>query len=174
MSLKEHKVLCKTWWWQLCDLRLCFFRWMWGFCQHRWRNDLFWPQTHLGVLNQTTQASKQYQDLLPKDDLGKIITFQKKKKTESQTLTFTDETLFSDGLLAYITTLCLLERLQLEGVCVDALQLVGLQENNKKENSRVQSTERNKIFTDNFMNLFTGQYGPLMSLDSSEPDLYCH
>lgn len=39
---------------------------------------------------------------------------------------FTDETLLGDGLLAYITALGLLEWLQLEGVCVDALQLVGL------------------------------------------------
>ena len=46
----------------------------------------------------------------------------------SQTLTFADEALLGDGLLAYITALGLLEWLQLEGVCVDALQLVGLSE----------------------------------------------
>lgn len=48
--------------------------------------------------------------------------------THTQTLTFADEALLGDGLLAYITTLGLLEWLQLEGVCVDALQLVGLWE----------------------------------------------
>lgn len=41
-------------------------------------------------------------------------------------LTFADEALLGDGLLAYVTALGLLEGLQLEGVCVDALQLVGL------------------------------------------------
>lgn len=48
--------------------------------------------------------------------------------THTQTLTFADEALLGDGLLAYITALGLLEWLQLEGVCVDALQLVGLWE----------------------------------------------
>lgn len=43
-------------------------------------------------------------------------------------LTFADEALLGDGLLADVAALRLLERLQLEGVCVDALQLVGLQE----------------------------------------------
>lgn len=42
------------------------------------------------------------------------------------TPTFADETLLGDGLLAYITTLGLLEGLQLEGVRVDPLQLIGL------------------------------------------------
>lgn len=44
----------------------------------------------------------------------------------SWTLTLADEAFLGDGLLAYITALGLLEWLQLEGVRVDALQLVGL------------------------------------------------
>lgn len=43
-------------------------------------------------------------------------------------LTFADEALLGDGLLADVAALSLLERLQLEGVCVDALQLVRLRE----------------------------------------------
>lgn len=57
-----------------------------------------------------------------------LLRFNFKINSTSQTLTFADETLLGDGLLAYITTLGLLEWLQLEGVCVDALQLVGLRE----------------------------------------------
>ena len=54
----------------------------------------------------------------------------------SQTLTFADEALLGDGLLAYITALGLLEWLQLEGVCVDALQLVGLSEEEEGREER--------------------------------------
>lgn len=43
-------------------------------------------------------------------------------------LTFADETLLGDGLLTDVTAFGLLERLQLEGVCVDALQLIRLHE----------------------------------------------
>lgn len=48
-------------------------------------------------------------------------------------LTFADEPLLGDGLLAYVATLGLLERLQLEGVCVDTLQLLGLQRDRKRD-----------------------------------------
>lgn len=48
-------------------------------------------------------------------------------------LTFADEPLLGDGLLAYVATLGLLERLQLEGVCVDALQLLGLRRDRKRD-----------------------------------------
>lgn len=48
-------------------------------------------------------------------------------------LTFTDEALLGDGLLAYITALGLLEWLQLEGVCVDALQFIGLRGEEEEE-----------------------------------------
>lgn len=66
----------------------------------------------------------------------------------SQTLTFADEALFGDGLLAYITALGLLERLQLEGVCVDALQLVGLWEEERGRWIRRESANRNTQFCD--------------------------
>lgn len=59
----------------------------------------------------------------------------------SQTLTFADEALLGDGLLAYITALGLLEWLQLEGVCVDALQLVGLREEEEGRGIRRESAE---------------------------------
>ena len=57
-------------------------------------------------------------------------------------LTFADEALLGDGLLAYITTHDLLERLQLEGVCVDALQLFGLWEEEEGREIRRESVER--------------------------------
>ncbi len=57
------------------------------------------------------------------------------------TLTFADEALLGDGLLAYITALGLLEWLQLEGVCVDALQLVGLREEEEGREIRGESAE---------------------------------
>lgn len=53
---------------------------------------------------------------------------------DPQTLTFADEALLGDGLLANIAALGLLEGLQLKGVGVDALQLVGLR---KEERSAV-------------------------------------
>lgn len=46
----------------------------------------------------------------------------------ARTPTFADEALLGDGLLADVAALSLLERLQLEGVCVHALQLVRLRE----------------------------------------------
>lgn len=57
------------------------------------------------------------------------------------TLTFADEALLGDGLLAYITALGLLKWLQLEGVCVDALQLVGLWEEEEGREIRRESVE---------------------------------
>lgn len=48
-------------------------------------------------------------------------------------LTFADEPLLGDGLLAYVTTLGLLEWLQLERVCVDALQLLRLRRDRKRD-----------------------------------------
>lgn len=55
-------------------------------------------------------------------------------------LTFADEALLGDGLLAYVTALGLLEWLQLEGVRVDALQLVGLTgEEEERERERDQT-----------------------------------
>lgn len=53
-----------------------------------------------------------------------------------QTLTFADEALLGNGLFAYITALGFLERLQLEGVCVNTLQLVGLKVEKKKKEGR--------------------------------------
>lgn len=61
--------------------------------------------------------------------------------SNTQTLTFADEALLGDGLLAYITALGLLEWLQLEGVCVDALQLVGLWEEEEGREIRRESFE---------------------------------
>lgn len=65
------------------------------------------------------------------------------------TLTFADEALLGDGLLAYITALGLLEWLQLEGVCVDALQLVGLWEEEEERDVELMpsrsSARRNMI-----------------------------
>lgn len=52
-----------------------------------------------------------------------------------QPLTFADEPLLGDGLLADVAALCLLERLQLEAVCVDTLQLVRLR--GEKEGRRM-------------------------------------
>lgn len=63
------------------------------------------------------------------------------QRRTSQTLTFADEALLGDGLLAYITALGLLEWLQLEGVCVDALQLVGLREEEEGREIRRESVE---------------------------------
>lgn len=62
-------------------------------------------------------------------------------ESNTQTLTFADEALLGDGLLAYITALGLLEWLQLEGVCVDALQLVGLWEEEEGREIRRESFE---------------------------------
>lgn len=59
----------------------------------------------------------------------------------SPTLTFADESLLGDGLLAYIATLGLLEWLQLEVVGVDALQLVGLRREEEGREIRGRSVE---------------------------------
>lgn len=59
----------------------------------------------------------------------------------SPTLTFADESLLGDGLLAYIATLGLLEWLQLEVVGVDALQLVGLRREEEGREIRSRSVE---------------------------------
>lgn len=56
-------------------------------------------------------------------------------------LTFADEALLGDGLLANVTALGLLEGLQLEGVRVDALQLVGLRGREEGRQIRGESTQ---------------------------------
>lgn len=60
--------------------------------------------------------------------ISRLLGLKAELPADPQTLTFADEALLGDGLLAYIAALGLLEWLQLEGVCVDALQLVGLRE----------------------------------------------
>lgn len=59
------------------------------------------------------------------------------------TPTFADETLLGDGLLADVAALGLLEGLQLEGVCVDALQLVGLRGEEEGRGIRREPANRN-------------------------------
>lgn len=54
-------------------------------------------------------------------------------------LTFADEALLGDGLLAYVTALGLLEWLQLEGVRVDALQLIGLKKEEREGSDAIRS-----------------------------------
>lgn len=48
------------------------------------------------------------------------------RRRRARMLTFADQALLGDGLLADVTAFGLLEWLQLEGVSVDALQLIRL------------------------------------------------